>query len=158
MKTDNFSKNKSKQMRRIIFSNKIMIVLQCIFLIGTVASNYLFTHDVTFWIVFAHVVIFVMYNIIVENITTSFLSKKYSNIFEQISYTCREFYIQKLIYKTAKESNDKISSTLIIQLFVKYSIIILNIALLVVMVSFEQKTTPSRLKSTRSCLQINTYV
>ena len=137
MKTDNFSKNKSKQMRRIIFSNKIMIVLQCIFLIGTVASNYLFTHDVTFWIVFAHVVIFVMYNIIVENITTSFLSKKYSNIFEQISYTCREFYIQKLIYKTAKESNDKISSTLIIQLFVKYSIIILNIALLVVMVSFE---------------------
>lgn len=75
MKTDKFSKSKNKQMCRIIFSNKIMIVLQCIFLIGTVASNYLFTNDVTFWIVFAHVVIFVVYNIIVENITTSFLRK-----------------------------------------------------------------------------------
>ncbi len=137
MKTDKFSKNKNKQMCRIIFSNKIMIVLQCIFLIGTVASNYLFTNDVTFGIVFAHVVIFVVYNIIVENITTSFLRKKYSNLFEQISYSCREFYIQMQIYKTAKENKDKISSTLIIQLFVKYSIIILNIALLVIMVPFE---------------------
>ena len=137
MKTDNFSKNKSKQMRRIIFSNKIMIVLQCIFLIGTVASNHLFTNDVTFWIVFAHAVIFIVYNIIVENITTSFLQKKYSNLFEQISYSCREFYIQMLIYKTAKENKDKISSTLILQLFAKYSIIILNIALFVIMVPFE---------------------
>lgn len=129
--------NQNKQMRKIIFVNKVMITLQCIFLIGTAASNYLFTKDVTFWIVFAHVVIFVVYNIIVENITTSFLRKKYSNLFEQISYSCREFYIQMLIYKTAKENKDKISSTLIIQLFVKYSIIILNIALLVIMVPFE---------------------
>lgn len=129
--------NQNKQMRKIIFVNKVMITLQCIFLIGTAACNYLFANDVTFWIVLAHVVIFVVYNIIVENITTIFLRKKYSNLFEQISYSCREFYIQMLIYKTAKENKDKISSTLIIQLFVKYSIIILNIALLVIMVTFE---------------------
>ena len=74
-----------------------MIVLQCIFLIGTAACNYLFANDITFWIVLAHVVIFVVYNIMVFLLTSKLfvLKLKVSSFFdgfiqEQLNHKCRE--------------------------------------------------------------------
>lgn len=128
---------KNKQMKKYILVNKIFIALQIILVVLSVIFNFIFDDVTVFWVVFAHVVIFVIYNIIVENITTNYLRTKYSELYDKVSYHVRETYIKMCIYKTAKQTHDKVSSTLLIQLLTKCIIIILNILLLTIMVTFE---------------------
>ena len=129
--------NKNPKMKKIIFANNIFIVLQIVMLILSVVLNFICDDVRVFLTIFVHVGLFSIFNIVVENIANyGYIMKKYEKIY-QTTNSIRFFLIQKRIYQSAKDNQDKITTTLILQTFVKAVILVINFVLMLFMVNFE---------------------
>ncbi len=129
--------NKSSKMKKIIFASNIFVVVQMVLLVLSVMLNFICDDVKVFLTVFIHVGLFVVFNIVVENIVNyGYLMKKYEKIY-QTTNPIRFFLIQKRIYQSAKDNQDKITITLILQTFVKGLILVINFVLMLFMVNFE---------------------
>lgn len=129
--------NKNPKMKKIIFANNIFIALQIVMLIFSVVLNFICDDVRVFLTIFVHVGLFSIFNVVVENIANyGYIMKKYEKIY-QTTNSIRFFLPQKRIYQSAKDNQDKITTTLILQTFVKVVILVANFALMLLMVSFE---------------------
>lgn len=129
--------NKNPKMKKIIFANNIFIALQIVMLVLSIVLNFICDDVRVFLTIFVHVGLFSIFNIVVENIANyGYIMKKYEKIY-QTTNSIRFFLIQKRIYQSAKDNQDKITTTLILQTFVKAVILVINFALMLLMVSFE---------------------
>ena len=129
--------NKNSKMKKIIFANNIFIALQIVMLILSVVLNFICDDVRVFLIIFVHVGLFSIFNIVVENIANyGYIMKKYEKIY-QTTNSIRFFLLQKRIYQSAKDNQDKITITLILQTFVKGLILVINFVLMLFMVNFE---------------------
>ena len=129
--------NKNPKMKKIIFANNIFIVLQIVMLILSVVLNFICDDVRVFLTIFVHVGLFSIFNIVVENIANyGYIMKKYEKIY-QTTNSIRFFLIQKRTYQLAKANQDKITTTLILQVFVKFVLIVINLTLMLFMVNFE---------------------
>jgi len=128
---------RTNRMKKYILINNIFIILQTVLLVLSVVLN-IASDDISVFItVFIHVGIFVLYNIIAENIIEyGFLRKMYAKIYNETS-SLSYFKLKRQIYAEAKNKSDFVTKKLILQSFIKSSIMVLNIALLLFMVSFE---------------------
>ena len=128
---------KNSKMKNIILANNIFIVLQMILIVLSVALNFICDDTKVFLTIFFHIGLFVIFNIVIENIANyGYIMKKYEKIY-QTTNPIRFFLIQKRIYQSAKDNNDKITTTLMLQVFVKVIILITNFILMWFMVNFE---------------------
>lgn len=129
--------NKNPKMKKIIFANNIFIALQIVMLIFSVVLNFICDDVRVFLTIFVHVGLFSIFNVVVENIANyGYIMKKYEKIY-QTTNSIRFFLPQKRIYQSAKDNQDKITTTLILQTFVKVVILVANFALMLLMVNFE---------------------
>lgn len=129
--------NKNPKMKKIIFANNIFIALQIVMLVLSVVLNFICDDVRVFLTIFVHVGLFSIFNIVVENIANyGYIMKKYEKIY-QTTNSIRFFLIQKRIYQSAKSNQDKITTTLISQAFVKVVLIIINLILMLFIVNFE---------------------
>ena len=129
--------NKDSKMKKIIFANNIFIVLQILLIALSVVLNFVCDDTKVFLTIFIHIGLFVIFNIVVENIANyGYIMKKYEKIY-QTTNPIRFFLIQKRIYQSAKEKQDKITTTLILQVIVKGLLLIINFILMLFMVNFE---------------------
>ncbi len=128
---------KTEQMKKIIFINNIVIIIQLVLVALSIIFNFLIDDSAVFITVFVHIAIFVFYNIIVENIVEyGYLRKKYAKICDTTHYL-RYFKLKKRMYKASVNKNDSVSAKLIIQSFLKSCIAILSIASLCFMIPLE---------------------
>ena len=128
---------KTEQMKKIIFINNIVIIIQLVLVVLSIIFNFLIDDSAVFITVFVHIAIFVFYNIIVENIVEyGYLRKKYAKICDTTHYL-RYFKLKKRMYKASVNKNDSVSAKLIIQSFLKSFIAILSIASLCFMIPLE---------------------
>ncbi len=128
---------RTNRMKKYIFINNISIGVQIVLLALSVVLNFTFDDAAVFITTFTHVGMFVLYNIIVENIIEyGFLRKGYAKIYDETS-PLSYFKLKKRIYTEAKNKSDFVTTKLILQSFIKSIIMVLNIALLLFMVSFE---------------------
>ena len=129
--------NKNPKMKKIIFANNIFIALQIVMLVLSIVLNFVCDDVRVFLTIFVHVGLFSIFNIVVENIANyGYIMKKYEKIY-QTTNSIRFFLIQKRIYQSAKDNQDKITTTLILQTFVKAVILVINFVLMLFMVNFE---------------------
>lgn len=129
--------NKNPKMKKIIFANNIFIALQIVMLVLSIVLNFICDDVRVFLTIFVHVGLFSIFNIVVENIANyGYIMKKYEKIY-QTTNPIRFFLIQKRIYQSAKEKQDKITTTLILQVIVKGLLLIINFILMLFMVNFE---------------------
>ena len=128
---------KNSKMKNIILANNIFIVLQMVLLVLSVMLNFICDDVTVFLTVFIHVGLFVVFNIVVENIVNyGYLMKKYEKTYQSTN-AVRYFQLKKRIYQSAKDNNDKITTTLMLQAFVKVVILVVNFILMLFMVNFE---------------------
>lgn len=129
--------DKDEQMKKHILANNIFIAVQITFVVLSIIFNFIADDSTVFITVFVHIALFVLYNIFVENIVIyGYLSKKYEKIWVKMP-AIRHFKVWKQIYKASKNKSDTISTTLISQSVVKTVIVIVNMVLLILTVSFE---------------------
>ena len=128
---------RTEQMKKFILMNNIVITLQIVLVILSIVFNFLIDDSAVFVTVFIHIVIFVLYNIVVENIVEyGYLRKKFAKICDETHYL-RYLKLKKRMYKASKNKNDIVSTKLILQSAIKSFIAILSILSLFFMISFE---------------------
>lgn len=128
---------KTDRMKKYIFLNNVVIVIQIVLIILSVAFDFLIGDDAVFITVFVHVAVFVLYNVIAENIIEyGYLRKKFAEVCDE-THPLRYFILRRRMYKTAVNKNDRVSSKLIIQSAVKSLLAASSIISLMFMVSFE---------------------
>lgn len=129
--------NKSSKMKKIIIANNIFVVVQMVLLVLSVMLNFICDDVKVFLTVFIHVGLFVVFNIVVENIVNyGYLMKKYEKIYQSTN-AVRYFQLKKRIYQSAKDNRDRITTVLMLQAFVKVVILVVNFILMLFMVNFE---------------------
>ena len=128
---------KNSKMKNIILANNIFIVLQMILIVLFVALNFICDDTKVFLTIFIHIGLFVVFNIIVENIVNyGYIMKKYEKIYQSTN-SVRYFQLKKRIYQSAKDNRDRITTVLMLQAFVKVVILVVNFILMLFMVDFE---------------------
>ncbi len=128
---------KTEKMKKYILMNNIVIAIQFILVILSVVFNFLFDDIAVFVTVFIHIVIFVLYNSVAENIIDcSYLRKKYAKICSETHYL-QHIRLKMRMYKASKTKKDTVSEKLIVQSAVKVIIAVLNILMLLLLISFE---------------------
>lgn len=126
-----------EHMKKYVLMNNIVIALQIILVVLSVIFNFFFDDTVVFITIFIHIAIYVLYNIVIENIVEyGFLRKKYAKIVEE-THSLRYFKLKKEMYKASKNKKDIVSATLILQSVIKNFIAMLSIVSLLFMVYFE---------------------
>lgn len=129
--------NKNSKMKKIILANNIFVVVQMFLLVLSVVLNFICDDTKVFLTVFIHIGLFVLFNIIIENMVNyGYIMKKYDKIYQSTN-PIRYLQLKKRIYQSAKSNQDKITTTLILQAFVKFVLIIINLILMLFMVNFE---------------------
>lgn len=129
---------KTLQMKKYILLNKVFIALQVIFTLLSIIFNIVSDDPTVFVTVFIHIGLFVVYNIVVENIVEyGYIRKKFKKECNHYTHPLSSIKIKRQIYKIAKINDDRVTSTLIIQSLIKTLIAIINIILLIFMVSFK---------------------
>ena len=129
--------NKNSKMKKIILANNIFVVVQMFLLVLSVVLNFICDDTKVFLTVFIHIGLFVLFNIIIENMVNyGYIMKKYDKIYQSTN-PIRYLQLKKRIYQSAKSNQDKITTTLISQAFVKVVLIIINLILMLFMVNFE---------------------
>ena len=129
--------NKNSKMKKIILANNIFVVVQMFLLVLSVVLNFVCDDTKVFLTVFIHIGLFVLFNIIIENMVNyGYIMKKYDKIYQSTN-PIRYLQLKKRIYQSAKSNQDKITTTLISQAFVKVVLIIINLILMLFMVNFE---------------------
>lgn len=128
---------RTEQMKKFILMNNIVITLQIVLVILSIVFNFLIDDSAVFITVFIHIVIFVLYNIVVESVVEyGYLRKKFAKICDETHYL-RYLKLKKRMYKSSKNKNDIVSAKLILQSVIKSFIAILSILSLFFMISFE---------------------
>ena len=128
---------RTEQMKKFILMNNIVITLQIVLVILSIVFNFLIDDSAVFITVFIHIVIFVLYNIVVESVVEyGYLRKKFAKICDETHYL-RYLKLKKRMYKSSKNKNDIVSAKLILQSVIKNFIAILSILSLFFMISFE---------------------
>ena len=129
--------NKNSKMKKIILANNIFVVVQMFLLVLSVVLNFICDDTKVFLTVFIHIGLFVLFNIIIENMVNyGYIMKKYDKIYQSTN-PIRYLQLKKRIYQSAKSNQDKITTTLISQAFVKVVLIIINLILMLFIVNFE---------------------
>ena len=128
---------KTERMKKFILMNNIVIAIQIILFILSIAFNFLIDNSAVFITVFIHIGIFVLYNIVVESIVEyGYLRKKFAKICDETHYL-RYFKLKKRMYRASKNKKDMVSAKLILQSVIKSFIAILSFISLLFMISFE---------------------
>ncbi len=128
---------RTERMKKFILMNNIVITIQIILVVSSIIFNFLIDDVAVFTTVFIHIVIFVLYNIVVENIVEyGYLRKKFAKICDETHYL-RYFKLKKRMYKASKNKKDMVSAKLILQSVIKSFIAILSFISLFFMISFE---------------------
>ena len=128
---------RTEQMKKFIFMNNIVITLQIVLVILSIVFNFFIDDSAVFITVFIHIVIFVLYNIVVESVVEyGYLRKKFAKICDETHYL-RYHKLKKRMYKASKNNNDIVSTKLILQSAIKSFIAVLSILSLFFMISFE---------------------
>lgn len=122
------------QMKKIIIANKVFISLQSVLFAASIALYFIHGTEGAFIGLFVHIAIFVLYNIVVENMVEyGYLRIKYVNICAGVN-PLQPIKLKIKIYETAKEKEDYVTTTLISQTAIKTSLALANfVAVLVVM-------------------------
>lgn len=128
---------RTEQMKKFILMNNIVITFQIVLVILSIVFNFLIDDSAVFITVFIHIVIFVLYNIVVESVVEyGYLRKKFAKICDETHYL-RYLKLKKRMYKASKNKNDIVSAKLIFQSAIKSFIAVLSILSLFFMISFE---------------------
>ena len=128
---------RTERIKKFILMNNIVIAIQIILFILSIAFNFLIDDSAVFITVFIHIGIFVLYNIVVESIVEyGYLRKKYAKICDETHYL-RYFKLKKRIYRAAQNKKDMVSVKLILQSVVKSFIAIMSFVSLFFMISVE---------------------
>ena len=128
---------RTERMKKFILMNNIVIAIQVILFILSVAFNFLIDDSAVFITVFIHIGIFVLYNIVVESIVEyGYLRKKFAKICDETHYL-RYFKLKKRMYRAAKNKQDMVSVKLILQSVFKSFIAIMSMVSLFFLISFE---------------------
>ena len=128
---------RTERMKKFILMNNIVIAIQVILFILSVAFNFLIDDSAVFITVFIHIGIFVLYNIVVESIVEyGYLRKKFAKICDETHYLWY-FKLKKRMYRAAKNKQDMVSVKLILQSVFKSFIAIMSIVSLFFLISFE---------------------
>ena len=128
---------RTERMKKFILMNNIVIAIQVILFILSVAFNFLIDDSAVFITVFIHIGIFVLYNIVVESIVeNSYLRKKFAKICDETHYL-RYFKLKKRMYRAAKNKQDMVSVKLILQSVFKSFIAIMSMVSLFFLISLE---------------------
>ena len=128
---------RTEQMKKFIFMNNIVITLQIVLVVLSIVFNFSIDDSAVFITVFIHIVIFVLYNIVVESVVEyGYLRKKFAKICDETHYL-RYLKLKKRMYKASKNKNDTVSAKLILQSVIKSFIAILSFISLFFMISFE---------------------
>ena len=92
---------RTERMKKFILMNNIVIAIQVILFILSVAFNFLIDDSAVFITVFIHIGIFVLYNIVVESIVEyGYLRKKFAKICDETHYL-RYFKLKKRIKRVS---------------------------------------------------------
>lgn len=125
------------KMKKYVIANNVFITVQILLLALGIALNFIADDTKVFVAVFAHIGLFVLYNAVVENIVEyGFLRKKYAKICDETHYL-RYFKLKKRMYNTAKNINDTVTTTLILQSFLKSLIALVSVVMLLLTVTFQ---------------------
>lgn len=117
----------TKTLSKIIIANKIFIVMQIILLISSVIFSFTSVEFAEIITCFIHVGFFVFYNIVIENyVEYGYLRKKYAKICDEV-HALRYIKRKRRIYTTAKNNNDKVTTTVMFQTFLKTMLLIINL-------------------------------
>ncbi len=128
---------RTERMKKYVFMNNIVIAIQIILVVLSIVFNFLIDDVAVFTTVFVHIMIFVLYNIVVENIVEyGYLRKKFAKICDETHYL-RYFKLKKRMYKASKNKKDMVSAKLILQSVIKSFIAIFSFISLFFMISFE---------------------
>ena len=128
---------RTERMKKYILTNNIVITIQIILVILSIVFNFYIDDSAVFITVFIHIVIFVLYNIVVESIIEyGYLRKKFAKICDETHYL-RYFKLKKRMYRASKNKKDMVSAKLILQSVIKSFIAILSFISLLFMISFE---------------------
>ncbi|MBQ7957563.1 MAG: hypothetical protein IJ279_05940 [Clostridia bacterium] len=128
---------RTERMKKFIFMNNIVIIIQIVLVALSVIFNFLIDDFAVFITVFIHIAIFVLYNIVVESIVEyGYLRKKFVKICDETHYL-RYFELKKRMYRASKNKKDMVSSKLILQSAIKSFIAVLSIISILFMIPFE---------------------
>ena len=128
---------RTERMKKFIFMNNIVITIQIVLFVLSIAFDFLIDDSAVFITVFIHIGIFVLYNIVVESIVEhGYLRKKFAKICDETHYL-RYFKLKKRMYKASKNKKDTVSVKLILQSVIKSFIAIMSFVSLFFMISFE---------------------
>ena len=128
---------RTERMKKFILMNNIVIIIQVILVVLSIIFNFIFDDVAVFITAFTHIVIFVLYNIVVESIVEyGYLRKKFAKICNETHYL-RYLKLKKRMYKASKNKKDMVSAKLILQSVIKSFIAILSFISLFFMISFE---------------------
>lgn len=130
-------KERTEQMKKIITANKLAICLQALLFTASIVLSFIHGSKGAFIGLFAHIAVFVLYNIVVENfVDYGFLRVKYINLCAAVN-PLRPIKLKIKIYKTAREKEDFITTTLLSQTAIKISLALANFVTVLIMMLFD---------------------
>ena len=92
---------RTERMKKFILMNNIVIIIQIILVILSIVFNFYIDDSAVFITVFIHIVIFVLYNIVVESIIEyGYLRKKFAKICDETHYL-RYFKLKRRMYRAS---------------------------------------------------------
>ncbi len=128
---------RTQQIKRIVVANKVVICLQAVLFAVSIVLNFTHGNEGAFIGLFVHIAVFVLYNIVVENfVDYGYLRVKYINLCAAVN-PLQPIKLKIKIYKTAREKEDFITTTLLSQTANKTSLALANFVAVLVMMMFD---------------------
>lgn len=130
-------KERTEQMKKIITANMLAICLQALLFTASIVLNFTHGNEDAFIGLFVHIAVFVLYNIVVENfVDYGYLRVKYINLCAAVN-PLQPIKLKIKIYKTAREKEDFITTTLLSQTAIKTSLALANFVTVLIMMLFD---------------------
>lgn len=130
-------KERTQQIKRIIVANKVVICLQAVLFAASIVLNFTHGNEGAFIGLFVHIAVFVLYNVVVENIVEyGYLRVKYVSLCDAVN-PLQPIKLKIKMYKTAREKEDFVTTTLLSQAAIKSSLAFANFVAVLVMMMFE---------------------
>ena len=130
-------KERTEQMKKIITANMLAICLQALLFTASIVLNFIHGSEGAFIGLFVHIAVFVLHNVVVENIVEyGYLRVKYVSLCDAVN-PLQPIKFKIKMYKTAREKEDFVTTTLLSQAAIKTSLAFANFVAVLVMMMFE---------------------
>ena len=130
-------KERTQQIKRIVVANKVVICLQAVLFAASIVLNFIHGSEGAFIGLFVHIAVFVLHNVVVENIVEyGYLRVKYVSLCDAVN-PLQPIKLKIKMYKTAREKEDFVTTTLLSQAAIKTSLAFATFVAVLVMMMFE---------------------